>query len=115
MGNNICCIDPPHRKYKDMSDIDLEFEKKDVKNNKKWDIVYAIGYGASIVIPTIVVVSGGPLTLLIGVGISTLGLVFYIFSYCNDNIKLIAINSEFKKRSDSNIMKIKKPEIIEIN
>ena len=31
MGNNICCIDPPHRKYREMSDMVLEFEKKEVE------------------------------------------------------------------------------------
>lgn len=115
MGNNICCIDPPHRKYREMSDMELEFEKKEVENNKKWDIIYSGGYTLSIIIPTIVVISGGPVTLLVGVGISTIGLTFYIFSYKNNNIKSIIIDNEFKNRAESNILKIKKTDIIEIN
>ena len=115
MGNNICCIEPPDRKYREMSDMELEFEKKEVENNKKWDIIYCGGYALSIIIPTIVVISGGPITLLVGVGISTIGLIFYVFDYTNNNIKSITIDKEFKNRSDSNIIKIKKTDIIEIN
>ena len=63
--------------------MELEFEKKEVENNKTWDVIYCGGYALSIIIPTIVVISGGPITLLVGVGISTLGLIFYVFDYTN--------------------------------
>ena len=66
MGNNICCIDPPERKYREMSDMELEFEKKENEKNKKWDLIYSGGYTLSIIIPAIVVIAGGPVTLLIG-------------------------------------------------
>ena len=115
MGNNICCIDPPHRKYREMSDMELEFEKKEVEKKKKWDLIYAGGYGLSIVVPTIVVICGGPITVLLGVGISTIGLIFYVLDYSNNNIRKITIDKEFENRNESNIIKIKKTDIIQIS
>ena len=53
------------------------YEKKKIKKDKNWDKVYIGGYALSVVVPVIVVISGGPASLLIGIGISTRFFILY--------------------------------------
>jgi hypothetical protein len=115
MGNNMCCIDPSNEKYREMTDNELLVEKEENNNNRKWDIFYCIGYSLSIIVPTIIVICGGPVTILIGIGVSTFALIFYIVDYNNNSIKVETIEKELYKRADANIMKIKKTDIVQIN
>ena len=115
MGNSLCCIDSPRKRYKDMTDNELSYEKKKIKKDKNWDKVYIGGYALSIVVPVIVVISGGPASLLIGIGISTIGFLYYIVSYVENSKNEKIIENRLMLRKEANIIKVKQNKIIYIN
>ena len=109
MGNDCCCSSRKEEVTK-MTDIELQVEKRTTRKecctNTSFGIIYIMATGSMV----IVVITGGPITLIISAVISGCFGIYYIGESICSYQKIEGINQEIKRReiAEVNIIDIGK-------
>ena len=102
MGNDCCCTSSKEEVTK-MTDIELQVEKRTTRKecctNTSFGIIYILATGSMV----IVVVTGGPLTLIISAVISGCLGIYYIGEFICNYQQIEGINREIKRREDAEV------------